>query len=128
MNLAKLIGRILMGVAIVLYMTYLFYLPFPELFSAIAIENTGVIFYGLSTAGAAFAAWGFILSRMGPEGVKAVHVLRGSAVGFALMALMRLTTAIFPPALLADALPLLLGECVLFGVVAWKLYASASKA
>lgn len=124
-KLPRLIGKILVSIAIVLYVSYLIYLPFPDLFKAAPIDSLGVVFYGLATAGCAFVAWGLILGHADADGVKMMHVLRASAVGFALMSLMRLATAIFPPEILASMLPVFIGEFIAFGAVAFILQKKA---
>lgn len=109
------------------FLAYLVYLPFPSLFSSVAAGmggQTGILLYCLATAGAGFVAWGLMLSGMNSTGLSRAHVLKASAIGLGLLGFMRLGTALFPHAPFEQLRALPAGECVMFLLVALKLYKS----
>lgn len=123
-KLARVTARLITLIGVVFFITYLAYLPFPALFDFGMAEQTGILFYCLATAGSAFVAWGLILAGIGDNGVSREQILKATAVGLGLLALMRLGTAIFPHAPF-DKLQLLpVVEFVVFSFVAVKLYKS----
>ncbi len=117
-------AMLLLGVT--LFVTYLVYLPQPDLFQlgAAPVNGTGLIFYSLATAGCAFVAWGIMLGGLRGEGISRQQVLRASAVGVALMGIMRLFTAIFPPVPFDSMIAVPLVEFVAFSALAIKLFRS----
>lgn len=115
------------------FATYLVYLPFPGLFSSLAAGeggsgvggHTGILLYCLATAGAAFVSWGLMLGGLRADGLARSQVLQASAIGLALLGLMRLGTALFPHAPFEQMRILPAIECMVFCLVAIKLYKSA---
>lgn len=114
------------------FVTYLVYLPFPALFASLGAGEsgqglsgqTGILFYCLATAGAAFVSWGLMLGGLQSGGLARAQVLKASAIGLALLGLMRLGTALFPHAPFEQMRVLPAIECVVFLLVAIKLYKS----
>lgn len=128
-KLARVTAGLVTATGVLFFMTYLVYLPFPSLFDFSAAgqgmaQQSGILFYCLATAGAAFVAWGLMLGGLRGEGVSRQHVLNASAAGLGLLALMRLGTATFPHAPFDQLRWLPLVECVIFTLVAVRLYRS----
>lgn len=122
----RLTAWAMIALGVTLFATYLLYLPKPDLFQfGSAVGNgLGLIFYSLATAGSAFIAWGIMLNNMQGDGLNRQQVLRASAIGVALLGIMRLFTAIFPPVPFDSMLALPLVEFVVFTALAVKLFRS----
>lgn len=116
--LSKIISNVLIFLGVVLVGAYIVYLPMPELFQAGGFENLSIVLYGLASAGSAFVAWGMIMGSMKGDSVTRAQVLTASACGFALLALMRLVTAVFPPEVFQAMIFLPAGEFVAFSIIA----------
>ena len=120
-KLPRLMAWAITGLGLVMFASYLLYLPMPAVFDHNGQHN-GLIFYSLATAGAGFVAWGIMLAGMDDSGIGRSRMLGATAVGFAMLSLMRLETAIFPtpPFDAMRALPI--GECVMFAALAFWVY------
>lgn len=123
-KLSLVTARIITTVGILLFFTYLVYLPFPGLFQMGVTDNVGLVFYCLATGGAAFVSWGMMLGKLNADGIKKQHVLSATAVGLGLLGIMRLGTAVFPPEPFDKLILLPVIEFVVFTAVALKLYKS----
>lgn len=123
-TLSKIISKVLIFLGVVLVGTYVVYLPMPGLFQADAFANLSIVLYGLASAGSAFVAWGMIMGSMNGDSVTRAQVLTASAAGFALLAFMRLVTAVFPPEVFQAMIFLPAGEFVAFSVIAMILLKS----
>ena len=106
------------------FFAYWAYLPMPEKFTVAGHPDPGMILYSLATAGGAFVAWGMLL-RSGGAGISRSQLFKASAIGFALLGLMRLGTAIFPHPPFDQMVALPAIECATFLVVAFSLFKSA---
>lgn len=114
------------------FVSYLVYLPFPSLFDFLGqggdgqgmAAHAGILFYCLATAGAGFVSWGLMLAGMQSNGLSRSRVLKASAVGIGMLGLMRLGTALFPHAPFDQLRFLPIVECIVFSLVAVKLYKS----
>lgn len=129
-KLARITAGFITLIGVTFFVTYLIYLPFPSLFgsadnaSASPMAPTGILFYCLATAGAAFVTWGILLGSLQAGGLSKQRVLKASAVGLGLLAVMRLGTALFPHAPFEQLQLLPVSEFVVFSFVALKLYKS----
>lgn len=129
-KLARITAGFITLIGVTFFVTYLVYLPFPTLFvladgaSATPMAQTGILFYCLATAGAAFVTWGILLGSLQAGGLSRQRVLKASAVGLGLLAVMRLGTALFPHAPFEQLQLLPVSEFVVFSFVALKLYKS----
>lgn len=127
----KVFSAALMILGVSLFAVYLVYLPRPQWFQSDAalqqfgIADPGMILYSLASAGAAFVVWGRLLAGLRGEALSRAAVMRASALGMALLALMRVGTACFPHGPFMEMLALPIAECILFGVIAFCLYRSA---
>ena len=119
----------IMGIS--LWATYLVYLPLPELFQAEAalklagLIEPGMVFYSLATAGAAFFVWGKLIGQAEGDGLSRQTLLRASALGMLMLALMRLGTTLFPHGPFKEMLALPIGEFVVFSLIAILLQRAA---
>ncbi|CBL43859.1 hypothetical protein HDN1F_02760 [gamma proteobacterium HdN1] len=120
----RVLARILLGIGALFYLLYAVYLPLPQWFEAAGAErgNTGILFYCLATAGAAFVVWGILLGKLGEQGLGRKQVLSASAIGLGMLALMRLGTVLFPHPPFDGLVVVPAIECVVFALVAIKLY------
>lgn len=123
-KLPRITAGILVGLGVALFLSYMVYLPMPEVFEKASVEGVGLIFYSLATAGSAFVAWGYMLGRMGPEGITRASMLHGTAIGFSLLGFMRLGTALFPHAPFDQLIFLPITEFIVFNGLAFKFYKS----
>lgn len=124
-NNDKVLNYVTLGVfwlGVGLLALYFFYLLFPGLFENEAFKNSGVIFYSLATAGCAFVPWGILLKKVGESGVSRQEVMRASAVGFALLGLMRVGTALFPHVPFDSIRFVPVTESIIFFAIAFKLF------
>ena len=121
-RLPRMMAWAIIAMGIVMFLGYLIYLPNPSLFDQANGQNNGLILYSLATAGAAFVAWGMMLGGLGESGISRDRMLLASTVGFAMLALMRLETALLPtyPFVQLRALPIV--ECVVFVALALRMY------
>ncbi|MEE2733398.1 MAG: hypothetical protein VYA55_21435 [Pseudomonadota bacterium] len=117
----KLLGLSLWGV-------YLLYLPRPQWFQSEAalklagLIEPGMIFYSLATAGAAFFVWGSLMAvTSAGQGISRRQLLRASALGMLMLALMRLGTTLFPHGPFQQLLALPIAEFVVFTLIALLL-------
>jgi len=110
-------GKALSTLGFILLALYFFYLPFPSIFEN-SVYPAGILFYCLATAGCAFAAWGLILHASINVEIARNSILNASAIGFALLGLMRAGTAVFPHAPFETIRFIPAGEALLFGVLA----------
>lgn len=123
-TLTRITASLITLIGVSFFVTYLVYLPFPGWFQFGMSEHTGILFYCLATAGAAFVTWGIMLGGLHSGGLSRQQVLKASAIGLGLLGFMRLGTAVFPHAPF-DKLQLLpVSEFVVFSFVALKLYKS----
>lgn len=129
-KLARITAGFITLIGVTFFVTYLVYLPFPSLFDfsggeqSVAGSQTGILFYCLATAGAAFVTWGILLGSLQNGGLSRERVLKASAIGLGLLALMRLGTALFPHAPFEQLQLVPVSEFVIFSFVALKLYKS----
>lgn len=123
-KLPRITAGILVGLGVALFLSYLVYLPMPEVFEKASVNGVGLIFYSLATAGSAFVAWGLMLGRMGPEGITRASMMRATAIGFSLLGFMRLGTAVFPHTPFESMIFLPITEFIVFNALAFKLYKS----
>lgn len=127
---SRITAGLIVLTGVLFFVTYLVYLPFPALFASLGeagqglSAHTGILFYCLATAGAAFVSWGLMLGGLQSGGLARAQVLKASAVGLALLGLMRLGTALFPHAPFEQLRVLPAVECLVFLLVAIKLYKS----
>ncbi len=121
----RLLGGINVGLGIAFFLGYWVYLPMPERFITADNPDPGMILYALATAGGAFVAWGLMLRSATGSTIARASLFRASAVGFALLGLMRVGTALFPHGPFAHMVALPAVECVTFLLLAWGLYKSA---
>ena len=120
--LPRVMAWVIIGLGVAMFAGYLVYLPMPALFDTHNGQNNGLILYSLATAGAGFVAWGMMLGGMQASGIDRARMLRSTAMGFAMLAIMRLETAIFPfpPFDAMRGLPVV--ECVVFSLLALRIY------
>ena len=127
----KVFALALKILAVGLWATYLVYLPMPELFQNKAalklagLIEPGMVFYSLATAGAAFMVWGKIIGQLDGRGVSRQSLLRASALGMWMLALMRLGTSMFPHGPFQELLALPIGEFTVFALIAIVLQRAA---
>lgn len=127
----KVFALALKILGISLWVTYLVYLPQPELFQSEAalklagLIEPGMIFYSLATAGAAFFVWGKLIGQIDRQGVSRQALLQASAFGMGMLALMRLGTTLFPHGPFQELLALPIGEFVMFSLIAIVLQRAA---
>ena len=124
-KLTRLLGAALTVSGCFLFALYLLYLPFPHVFDVGVITDTGLALYGLASAGCALVAWGNILVSLNGASVKQSAILKASAWGFLMLGFMRVGTAVFPHAPFDDLRVVAIIECILFIVIAFKLFRSA---
>lgn len=121
----RLLGWIIIGLGIALFVGYWAYLPMPERFMQGDRPDPGMILYALATAGCAFVAWGIMLRGIRADALSRAQVFSASAAGFALLALMRLGTVLFPHGPFSQMIALPAVECAVFALLAWALFKSA---
>lgn len=116
-------------VGVVLFASYVIYLPVQDQVASPQYPDLGLVLYSLASAGAAFIAWGWImlaLTGSAPEGQSRVRILKGSALGFLLLGLMRLGTWLFPHTPFEALSAVAATEFVLFLLLALVLYRKAN--
>lgn len=119
-------------VGVVLWATYLVYLPMPQLFQAesalklAGVVEPGMIFYSLATAGAAFFVWGRLTHYADEGSISLQALLKASALGMLMLALMRLGTTLFPHGPFQQMLAVPIGEFMVFTIIAVMLQRAAS--
>lgn len=121
----RMLGWTHVGLGIALYLGYWIYLPMQARVAATGMPDPGMILYAMATAGGAFVAWGMILRRVAGDSISRADVFRASAVGCALLGLMRLGTALFPHGPFVQMVALPVVECVTFLLLAWALFKAA---
>ena len=121
---SKITSFAIMATGSIMYLTYLVYLPNPALFATGTAHDAGLILYSLATAGCGFIAWGMMLSQLEATGLGKAQLLKASGIGFLLLAMMRLGTAIFPhePFDQLRAVPII--EFIVFTLIGIKFYKS----
>ena len=123
-RLPSVAAKLIVVIGVAIYLPYLVYLPLPDALVAkgatefISAEALGLFLYIMATGGAAFVSWGMIMGRLDGGGVSKQVVLRASAVGVGLLALMRFELVLFPHAPFDGMLFLPIVESVLFFVIA----------
>lgn len=123
-KMIKVLSVAILVTGVIMFLSYLVYLPAPALFESQGVNNLGLIFYSLATAGAAFVCWGLILSKMDTTGLNKKEILKATGIGFGLLGIMRLGTALFPHAPFDQLVALPIVEFFLFGFLGFKLYRS----
>ena len=123
-KLLSISAKGLRWLGIFLLFLYLIYLLFPRLFESDSFRNVGLIYYCRATAGAAFIPWGILLGQLHDDGIKRTQVLQATALGFALLGVMRLGTFIFPHAPFDTIRFIPLIEFLAFSALAFKIYKS----
>ena len=127
-RLPAIAAKTIVVVGVAIYLPYLLYLPLPDSVAAkgatefMSAEALGLLLYIMATGGAAFVSWGMIMGEIGEGSVSKQEVLKASAIGVGLLALMRFELALFPHAPFDGMLFLPIGESVLFFVIAVFLY------
>ena len=113
---------LLIMAGVLFYLAYLVFLPLQDHFHNTLVPDIGLMLYSLATAGAGFVAWSWMLITV--ESNSAVQplqyrkrILQASSIGFFMLGLMRVGTALFPHAPFQTMVIVPVSECVIFSLV-----------
>lgn len=90
-------GYAVIATGVVMFLSYMVFLPLQSAYEQLPIKEPGLIFYSLGTAGCAFVAWGLmLLAAAKTESVASSSIFKATGVGILLLGVMRAVLVVFP--------------------------------
>ena len=112
---------LLIMAGVLFYLAYLVFLPLQDHFHNTLVPDIGLMLYSLATAGAGFVAWSWMLFSVSNNREQQAQqfkqrIMQASSIGFFMLGLMRLGTALFPHAPFQSMAAVPIAECVIFSL------------